>query len=160
MIQPLILVIVLAMTLMTTACSFFASFVLVNESEESVTVRYYAQRTEAIPFPSLRCEVTTVQRFEADKQDFDNCLDGTYEFSEDHRSARVRLESGHVLRMVSLDVRDISDEPVFKTGMRMIFIEGQLGSVSYEGDQVYEQFAPGPKAWFPNAPGLYTLTYK
>lgn len=147
-------------TITLSGCSFFADFVLINESERVLTVKYYLQKTESIPFLIVKGRLATIAQHEANYREYNAFPDERITISADSRSATVTLNPGEVLFLVSLDIRDISDEPVFKSSIRKLSIESEAGALTYEGDQIFRQFVPSHSGWFPSAPMLYTLTFK
>ena len=72
----------------------------------------------------------------------------------------VILNDQEVLFLTKIEIFDISEEPVFKSGISKLSVQSETGSVSYSGDQVFQQFVPATRPLLVRAPTLYTLTYK
>lgn len=142
-----------------TGCSFWADFVLVNNSGETLKVRYKLHETEAMPLVFPMLSVATIEQFE-ESNTFNRLPNDRFEVDAEKRSYSVTLNDQEVLFLTRTDIRDIDDEPVFKSGMSELSIESQTGLVSFSGDQVFPQFVPQRKALFPTVPTLYTITFK
>jgi hypothetical protein len=145
--------------LLTTGCSYFAEFVIVNSSEKLLTVKYHVQPTETYVTIAVKAKIMTVEEFGDSTRVWREVPEHRITISPDFRSAKVILNPGEILLLVSNDIRDIKNEPLYKSGIRSLSVESSSGTIKYEGDQVFRQFVPSRTAWFPNAATLYTLSY-
>ena len=157
--RSLRLVSILAATVLIAGCSYRADFVLVNDTEEVLTVQFFVEKTTLFRFPVTNGGLATIEQHEADFRDYDPIPEDRVSISSDRRFATVLLMPKEVLLLVSRDIRDISDEPVLKSGISRLSIRSSRGVVKFEGDQIFKQFEPSKWAWFPDSPLLYTLRY-
>lgn len=156
----ILLAVIISTTVVLQGCSYHAHFVIINESARVLTVKYVLQPTEAIPYPTVKGRLANIEKFKANDRDFEAFPEDRISVGSDRRSATVKLNPGEVLLLVTHDIRDIEEEPVYKSGIGKLSIDAGSGSQSFEGDQVFQQFKPGRWAWFPGAYLLYTFTYK
>jgi len=139
-------------------CSYRAQFILVNESGVAIKVTYQLHKTDKMfPFPMLG--ISTMQQFQ-EHNNYDELPRDRVAIDIDNLIYRVELRDREILFLTMADIRDISDEPVFKAGLSEVSIRSDSGSVSYSGDKVFAQFAPSRRAIWPGPPLLYTMTYK
>lgn len=145
--------------ILLSGCSYHADFVLVNASEKVLIVQYSVQTTKAIPFVQVKGRLASREQHEANDREFNAFPEDRISISPNRKSARVQLNPGEVLFLTELDIRDIADEPLLKSGIRHISIRSDSGSLTYEGDRVFRQFEPSRSRFWPGSPLLYTLTF-
>ena len=149
---------VACMTLGLTACSFRAHFILVNKSGKEVRVKYKLHEAHNfIAFPMLG--ITTIEQLQ-EHNNYDPLPPNRYTVDTDNLIYNVKLNDREILFLTMVDIRDIDEEPVFKSGLSELSIENESGSVTYVGDMIFPQFVPSGGGIWPGAPLRYTITYK
>lgn len=149
---------ILVSTLALSGCSYFAEFVLVNKSSKALVIEYFMKPTDAIVFPHVKARLASLHQHEANWREFNAFPEERLWVSANRQSARVKLLPEEVLFLASHDIRDVANEPIFKSGIAKLSISSDSGSLTYEGDQVFKQFVPSQSGFFPSAPALYTIT--
>ena len=145
-------------TALLAGCSYRAQFILVNESGKSIKVTYQLHNTDNLfVFPMLG--ISTVKQFQ-EHNNYDALPQDRITIDTGNLIYRVELKDQEILFLTMVDIRDIDQEPVFKSGLNEISIKSDTGSVSYSGDQIFSQFVPSRSGIFPGAPLLYAITYK
>lgn len=148
----------LGATLILSGCSYFADFVLINKSTNSVVIEYFMKPTDAIRHPRVKARLASLHQHQTNPREFNAFPEERLWVSDNGLSARVKLLPDEVLFLAAHDIRNIADEPVLKSGIAKLSILSGSGSATFEGDQVFKQFVPGRRGIFPSAPGIYTLT--
>ena len=149
--------IILAAALLLSGCSYSADFVIVNKTGMVLDIQY---RTANEGIYTVRLQVKTLEEFEKADGSWHSFPTDRLSTGENFSSGDVRLNPGEALLLLSKDIRDIKDEPKFKSSIESLTIKNDNGSVRYEGEQIFGQFEPGRYAWFPSSYTLYTLTYQ
>ena len=145
------------MTLGLTACSFRAHFILVNKSGKEIRVRYKLSETQnLIAFPMLG--ISTVEQLK-EHNNYDPLPPDRYTVDKENLIYNVKLNDREILFLTMVDIRDIHEEPVFKSGMSELSIENDSGSSAYSGDTIFPQFVPSGGGIWPGSPLRYTITY-
>lgn len=145
-------------TALLTGCSYRAQFILVNESGKPIKVTYQLHKSDnLIAFPMLG--ISTVKQFQ-EHNNYDTLPQERITIDAGNLIYGVELKDQEILFLTMVDIRDIDEEPVFKSGLNEISIKSETGSVSYSGDKIFSQFVPSRSGIFLGAPLLYTITYK
>lgn len=146
-------VLVTVFVLFISRCSFRSSFVLINKSEKTIKVHYRGHPTGSF-IPDIHSKVLSLDEYESGSREWRDY------FPEESWSQQVVLPPNQVLLLSTVDVRDLSGESVYKSGIDRLSIETEDGSRQYEGDEVFRQFEPGWTNWFLGVPTIYTITYQ
>lgn len=151
-------VFVIIFVVLLSGCSYRAQFLLINRSGKEITVRYRIHNTEKMmAFPMLG--IATLMQFEDDNT-YNPLPADRFTVDREKLEYTVGLNDQEVLFLTMADIRDIHDEPVFKSGISELSIKSDSGEVSFSGDKVFSQFEPGRRGLFPADPLLYKITYK
>lgn len=145
-------IVLLASVLLLAACSYMTDFVIVNDSDAAVTVRY-----EVKDFPGpfhlpLAPGVIAASELSEDRQQWDPVL---FEVDETSRSVTTHLMPGQALRIATLHHYSGHDDPndAQNFQIRRITVSGTSGELDLTGDQARTTFTRVART-------LYTLTYK
>ncbi len=145
--------------ILLSGCSLKADFIFINKSGKTLTVKYELHESENIPFISPKLAVSTIEQLEK-YNTYDSLPPDRFTADPEKKVYSVVLNDQEVLFLTKIDIYDISKEPVFKSGISKLSVQSETGSVSYSGDQVFQQFVSTGGALLVREPTLYTLTYK
>ena len=146
----------LAALFLLTSCSYATDFVVINESDHPVEIRYKVKDFPS-PFgpPVTPANITASQLSTHGAQQWRILTSDQYQLDQGNRAVIVRLEQHEALRVASMhkfggrqDPRDAKDFPIEE-----IAITGEVGEISFKGQQARIAFSNVSRA-------LYTLTYK
>ena len=141
-----------ASVISTAACSYVTDFVIVNESDAPVIVRYEANDAPGPFAPSVDPAVVPAADLSEDGQQW-----APTEFQVDlaSRSVTTRLMPGQALRIATMNHYSGHDYPndAYKYQIRRITVSGNRGELELSGEQARTGFTKIART-------LYTLTYK
>lgn len=138
--------------LLLGACSYAADFVIVNESDTTIMIRY-----ELKDFPGPFYPPTTPGVFAASRLS-ENGKEWTptqFQLDEASRSVTAQLMPGQAFRVATINHYRGHDDPTdtYKYQIRRIVVSGAHGNLEFTGEQARTAFTRV-------ATSLYTLTYK
>lgn len=158
--QRLILgVIAIGFTLLLSGCQIVAKFVIINNSESVLHIKYEVKSSELRPWKTASAMVMTAEQFEKKHGEWQNLPTERVKFSGSLTKVEVILYPKEVLLVAREDVYYIEQEPHQALGITSLTIDGENGLINYEGNQVFDRFEPEGYMWLTNSPTLYTLTY-
>jgi hypothetical protein len=151
--RRIILMVLVASLYLFAACSYMTDFVIVNESDGPITIRYEVKN---YPGPFSPPEIPgTMPASELSSKGSQRWTPSQYELDETSRSVTTRLMPGQALRIATLhhyvghkDPNDAQNYPISR-----IMVSGARGELSLAGEQARTTFSKVSAA-------LYTLTYK
>lgn len=148
--------IVLAATLILSGCSYFAEFIVVNNSGNEVVVYFeFGKPGEQIPgYPQAMYKlVSEVGDRDVSWSEFPDRV----EWGSTCCSVRSRLASGEALLLTRVDVRDVRSHEL-ASGLKTLSIDRDDGSVTYSGSDVFRSFTPEDYYWlWPSAYMRYKI---
>lgn len=148
----LLLMVLLASLLLFAACSYTTDFVIVNETDGPITVRYEVEDFPGQFYVPLTPEVVAASELsEHDKQ----WNPVQFEVDEASRSVTTRLMPGQALRIATMNSYGGHDDPnsAYKYSLRRITVSGSRGELDLMGEQARTTFTKVTR-------GLFTLTYR
>jgi hypothetical protein len=146
---------ILGSTLILFGCSYFAEFVVINNSANEVVVYFeFGRPGERIPgFPqAMYKSVSDVSDQDARWSEFPDRV----EWGSTCCSVKARLLPGEALLLTRVDIREVRGHQ-FGSGIKNLTIFRADGSVTYSGADVFRSFTPENYSWF--WPSAY-LRYK
>ncbi len=137
-----------------TACSYLTDFVVVNDSGQTVEVRYRVKESRPlVETGTLAKKATSQLRNEGVR--WQELTTAQYQLDQGSRLVTVRVMPGESLRIAIMhhytgveDPSDVEDFPVEE-----ITVVGAVGELKFTGQQVLKPFSKVSRV-------LYTLTYK
>ena len=148
--------IALGAVLLLAACSYKTEFVVINESDQSINIRYKVKDFPG-PFapPVTPATIVASQLNMHGDQQWEVLTPAQYQIDQENRTITVRLMPHEALRVASMhkygghnNLRDAEHFPIEE-----IVIMGSADELVLKGQQALETFSNLSKA-------LYTLTYK
>lgn len=144
-------------TLFFTACSFTTNFVVVNESDHVIEIRYRIKqpadgRPASLPINPAIKEVSQLGRQVA----WQDLSASDYRVDHNERLVTVSLKPGYGLRIEQRNLVDGSQTDADRArnyAIEEITLIGNKGELHLSGEQARTSFLPQSKT-------LYTLTYK
>jgi hypothetical protein len=134
------------------ACSYATDFVIVNESDTAIIVRY-----EVKDFPGPFYAPTTPGVLAASEVSGggQQWTPTQFQLDEASRSVTTQLMPGQALLVARMNHYSGHDDPTddYKYQIRRIVVSGTRGEVEFSGDQARTAFTRIARS-------LYTLTYK
>jgi hypothetical protein len=153
-------ILIISLTLLTlalTACSYSTDFVVVNESNQPIEVRYKIKKFPVGP-PTLEGTPTKIdasQLGERDRRKWQKVNSDEYQIDQENRTVTVNLMPHEALWVTSMfhyfgdeDPNDVTNWPIEE-----ISVKGADGEMMFTGDKSRQSFSYISRA-------LYTLTYK
>ena len=142
---------------MLTGCSFSVDFVVVNESDRPIEVRYRIRGNSSEPL-SKTTKPATLPSAQLHSREWRELPSEQFAIDSVNRTVTVQVKPGEALRIAN--VRDYgADSGVTDFIIMEIQIVGTSGGVSLQGDQVYKSFVAESTAFF-GPPTLRVLTFK
>lgn len=134
------------------ACSYATDFVVVNESDGPITVRYEVKDFPGPFYPPTAPGVAAAADLSEDGQQWSPAQ---FTVDEASRSVTTQLMPGQALRIASMNHYSGHDDPndAAKYQIRRIVVSGTRGELNLSDEQARTAFTEV-------APTLYTLTYK
>lgn len=146
------IVLVGSVCLLAAACSYTTDFVVVNESDGPITVRYEVKDFPGPFYPPTTPGVVAASQLSEDGQQW-----GPAQFVVDEasRSVTTQLMPGQALRIASMNHYSGHDDPTddHKYQIRRIVVSGTRGELNLSDEQARTGFTKVART-------LYTLTYK
>jgi len=138
------------------ACSYTTDFVVVNQSSQSIEVRYKIKEFPGPFAPPVVPATITISRLSTKGgQDWNELSPDGYRLDEQNRTVIVELESHQALRIARMhhymghdDAADAEEFPVVE-----VIVTGAQGDLKLVGQQARVTFSEMSRV-------LYTLTYK
>ncbi|MGI8919008.1 MAG: hypothetical protein ACR2H6_10430 [Pyrinomonadaceae bacterium] len=150
-----LLLIVLALTF--AACSYSTKFVVVNESDHPIEVRYKVKRfpNEPATFTARPAKIAASQVGTRDKAQWRNLTADEYQINQEERTLTVKLMSHEALLVRSMfhyigdeDPNDVAEWPIDE-----LSIVGPDGGMTFTGQKARKSFTYVSRV-------LYALTYQ
>ncbi len=138
--------------LLLAACSYVTDFVIVNESDAPVTIRYEVKDYPGPFSPPVDPGVVAASELSEDGRQWNPVQ---FEVDEASRSVTTRLMPGQALRIATMNHYSGHDDPTdtYKYQIRKITISGTRGELNLTDEQARTSFTKIARS-------LYTLTYK
>lgn len=155
----LLIVIVLCTTVILSGCQYFSRFVIVNNSGDSIVVKY---ETIKPGYRDLKAYVTTVEKFDANESDWKDVAQEDYKIDKEKGIVEVKLPPEKVLEIMSVNSTRIKENPFEELNLKSLEIKGENGLIKLEEKQIFKSFKPENRKWSiitPNYP-TYILYYK
>ncbi len=150
--RRLILMVLVGSVFLFAACSYTTDFVVVNESDGPITIRYQVKDYPGPFSPPVTPAVVPASQLSEDGQQWNPVQ---FELDEASRSVTTRLSPGQALRIASMNHYSGHDHPndVYKFQIRTITVSGTRGELNLTGEQARTSFTKVART-------LYTLTYE
>jgi hypothetical protein len=134
------------------ACSYTTDFVIVNESDGPITVRYEVNDYPGPFSPPVAPGVVPASELSEDGQQWHPVQ---FEIDEASRSVTTRLMPGQALRIATMNHYTAHDDPndALDYQIRRIVVSGTRGQMELTGEQARTTFTKVART-------LYTLTYR
>lgn len=134
------------------ACSYATDFVIVNESDGPITIRYEVKNFPGPFYPSTTPGVVAASELSEDGQQWNPVQ---FAVDEASRSVTTQLMPGQALRIATMNHYTGHDDPndAEKYQIRRIIVSGTRGELNLSDQQARTAFTKV-------ASTLYTLTYK
>ncbi|MDQ3820479.1 MAG: hypothetical protein M3362_22745 [Acidobacteriota bacterium] len=156
--RHLVLVFLIISVLQLTACSYMTDFVVVNESDYSIEVRYKVKNYPySYPFtpPTTPATIAASQLDTNGGQKWKELTSAQYRLDQVNRTVTIRLMPHEALRIVRTHDdswhQDSSASELFP--LEEINVVGTDGELSLKGRQAFTSFSKVSSS-------LYTFTYK
>ncbi len=147
------------LTFVLSGCSYFSRFVVVNDSSESITIKYEAVNPN---YRSLTPYFTTLKEFNSNEAGWQQMFQDDYKINIEKGLVEVKLASDLVLKISSVDAVRIQENPYEELNIKKLEIKSTDGLLKLEGKQIFNSFKPEQKGWSfiqPSYP-TYVLYYK
>lgn len=150
--RHIILILLLALVSLSTACSFPIDFVVVNDSDNPIDVRLkiFGFPGETLERFELLAKMTTSQLGSGEWQDLPT---SEYRIDHENRIITARVMPGEALRVARVPDSDMRDGEPTSFSIDEITLAGAHGEISLQGQQVRKAFAEQTER-------IYILTYK
>lgn len=137
------------------ACSYSAHFVIVNDSENPIEVRYKVKVRRTAMLPDIPATVAASQLDPHGGQPWQLLALDQYQFDRESGTASINLAPHVALRVVSASLPTGSEEPLSGEAFYLeeISLTGSQGQLTLKGVQARTGFVKESKV-------LYTLRYK
>ncbi len=148
----ILLVVVGSLALFAAACSYVTDFVIVNESDGPITIRYEVKDFPGPFYPPTTPGVAAASELSEDAQPWNPVQ---FAVDEASRSVTTRLSPGQALRIAALSHYSGHDDPNDgdEYQIRKITVSGTHGELDLTGEQARTSFTKVART-------LYTLTYQ
>ena len=161
MLERLFLVILIACSiLILSGCSFVADFVVVNNSGDFIEISYETKNKPG--YKSITPYLVNLNDFNNNKKEWREIPQDQYKIDSEKPTVEIKLAPNEVLRFESVDASRIQLNPYEELNTKRIKISGKNGSITLEGNQVFEQLKPQTSRWILFGPetGTYAIFYK
>lgn len=134
------------------ACSYATDFVIVNESDTAITIRYEVKDFPGPFYPPTTPGVVAASELSEDGQ---NWTPTQFQLDEASRSVTAQLMPGQAFRVATMNHYSGHDDPTdtYKYQIRRIVVSGAHGDLEFTDEQARTAFTRVARS-------LYTLTYK
>jgi hypothetical protein len=135
-----------------SACSYVTDFVVVNESDGPITIRYEIKDYPGPFYPPDVPGVVPASQLSEDGQQWNPVQ---FELDEATRSVTTRLMANQALRIATMNHYSSHDDPndAQKFQIRRIIVSGPRGELDLTDEQARTSFKKVART-------LYTLTYR
>ncbi len=150
--RRLILMVLVGSLSLFAACSYATDFVIVNESDGPITIRYEVKNYPGPFSPPVAPGVVAASELSEDGQQWSPVQ---YELDAASRSVTTRLMPGQALRIATMNHYTGHEDPNDAQNFQIsrISVSGQRGEVNLTGELARTTFSKVART-------LYTLTYK
>ena len=133
------------------ACSYVTDFVIVNESDGPITIRYEVKDFPGPLYPPVAPGVVAASQLSEHGKQWGPI---EFELDEASRSVTTRLMPGQALRITALNHYSGHDhDDAWKFQIRKIMVSGTRGELTLTDEQARTTFTKVSRT-------LYTLTYQ
>lgn len=134
------------------ACSYATDFVIVNESDTAITIRYEVKDFPGPFYPPTTPGVIAASELGEDGQKW---TPTQFQLDEASRSVTAQLMPGQAFRVATMNHYSGHDDPTdtYKYQIRRIVVSGAHGNLEFTEEQARTAFTRVARS-------LYTLTYK
>ena len=150
--RRVILMALLGSLLLLGACSYATDFVIVNESDAAIIVRYEVNDFPGPFYPPTTPSVIAASELSEDGRQWTSTQ---FQIDEASRSVTAQLMPGRAFRVATMNHYSGHDDPTddYKYQIRRIVVSGAHGKLEFTDEQARTAFTRVARS-------LYTLTYK
>ena len=146
-----IFIVLVGSFLLLAACSYPTDFVIVNESDGPITIRYEVKDSPGRFYPPVDPGVFPASQLSESGKQWSPI---EFELDEVSRSVTTRLMPGQALRITTLNHYSGHDhDDAWKFQIRKILVSGTRGELTLTDEQARTTFTKVSRT-------LYTLTYQ
>ena len=138
--------------LLLGACSYATDFVIVNESDTAITIRYEVKDFPGPFYPPTAPSVVDAAKLDEHPREW---TPTQFQLDEASRSVTTQLMPGQAFRVETMNHYSGHDDPTdtHKYQIRRIVVSGAHGESEFTDEQARRAFTRVTRS-------LYTLTYK
>lgn len=138
--------------LLLGACSYATDFVIVNESDTAIMIRYEVKDFPGPFYPPTTPGVVAASELSEDGQEW---TPTQFQLDEASRSVTAQLMPGQAFRVATMNHYSGHDDPTdtYKYQIRRIVLSGAHGELEFTDEQARTAFRRVARS-------LYILTYK
>lgn len=138
--------------LLLGACSYATDFVIVNESDTAITIRYEVKDFPGPFYPPTAPSVVDASKLDEHPREW---TPTQFQIDEASRSITTQLMPGQAFRVETMNHYSGHDDPTdtHKYQIRRIVVSGTHGTLEFTDEQARRAFTRVTRS-------LYTLTYK
>lgn len=138
--------------LLLGACSYATDFVIVNESDTAIMIRYEVKDFPGPFYPPTTPGVVAASELSEDGQEW---TPTQFQLDEASRSVTAQLMPGQAFRVATMNHYSGHDDPTdtYKYQVRRIVLSGANGELEFTDEQARTAFRRVARS-------LYILTYK
>jgi len=135
----------LLITTFLTACSFFYSVIVANDSDEAIEIHYKIGEKDGFTEPvTMSLEdwksQNSLRRFWTEEKAWQNLPDTEYHTNLETRERTIKLSPGQIVRIEVGNDNSIGENYGDSTGITELKIVSSRGEISYKGKLILKQF--------------------
>ena len=135
----------LLVTIFLTACSFFYSVIIVNDSDEAIEIHYKIGEKGGFTEPMTMSledwkSQNSLRRFWTEEKAWQNLPETEYHTDLETRERTIKIPPRQIVRIEHGNYNPISEERGDLTGIAELKIVSANGEISYKGNLLLKQF--------------------
>jgi len=135
----------LLVTIFLTACSFFYSVIIVNDSDEAIEIHYKIGEKGGFTEPMTMSledwkSQNSLRRFWTEEKAWQNLPETEYHTDLETRERTIKLPPGQIVRIELGGADSIGENYGDPTGITQLKIVSPSGEISYKGKLLLKQF--------------------
>lgn len=138
-----LLLIVVSLSLLTSACSYAIEYAIVNNSDSEIEVEYVLKRNlPALTDPTVRPAKMDISKYNSwfSSEKWVEVADNDFNYDPNTKKCKLKLSPNEVLRLTFIIDNQMQNGEIKDFPIESVRLNGTSGELIYQGNEFYKQF--------------------
>lgn len=141
--RKILLLIVVSLSLLTSACSFSIEFAIINDSDSEIEVEYVLKaKLPALTNPTERPMKMNASKYNSwfSSKEWVEVADKDFNYDPNTKKCKLKLLPNEVLRLTFVSDSQMKNGEIKDFPIESLRLNGTRGELTYQGNEFYKQF--------------------